>query len=182
MEFRVYLRALEPDDYKTTIEWRKEDEVWNNLIGPRRYVSSDTEKRWVERSILEHEKGERFRFIVCKKETNEVIGLFSVSNIDLLNKKCEPSSIISPGERGKGYVFEARLLVFHYLYSQLGIERIEARIMETNNSMLKAGKKFGYYFEGKQRMAVYKNGEQKDLLLFSMLKSEFYDKYGELFK
>lgn len=33
MEHRVYLRAFEPDDYKTTIEWRNDDEINSKLGG-----------------------------------------------------------------------------------------------------------------------------------------------------
>ena len=30
---KVYLRAFEPDDYKTTITWRQDEETWryNNI-------------------------------------------------------------------------------------------------------------------------------------------------------
>lgn len=33
MEQRVYLRALEPDDYKTSINWRRNDLIWSQLGG-----------------------------------------------------------------------------------------------------------------------------------------------------
>ncbi len=33
MGSRVYLRALEPDDYKTSIAWRNDDQIWNQLGG-----------------------------------------------------------------------------------------------------------------------------------------------------
>lgn len=32
MNNKVYLRALEPDDYKTSVNWRNDD-VINNLLG-----------------------------------------------------------------------------------------------------------------------------------------------------
>ena len=32
--FRVYLRALEPDDYETTYPWRLDEEIWANVVGP----------------------------------------------------------------------------------------------------------------------------------------------------
>ena len=30
---RVYLRALEPDDYKTSVNWRNDDTITNRLGG-----------------------------------------------------------------------------------------------------------------------------------------------------
>ena len=32
--FRVYLRALELDDYKNSIKWRRDDEIWDMVVGP----------------------------------------------------------------------------------------------------------------------------------------------------
>ncbi len=31
MEYRVYLRAFMPDDYKTSIQWRNDEEIWRRL-------------------------------------------------------------------------------------------------------------------------------------------------------
>lgn len=33
MDSRIYLRAFEPDDYKTTIKWRNDDEIKSMLGG-----------------------------------------------------------------------------------------------------------------------------------------------------
>ena len=35
---RVYLRALEPDDYRVSIKWRKDDEIWD-MLGGTKYTS-----------------------------------------------------------------------------------------------------------------------------------------------
>ena len=43
-EFRVYLRALEPEDYKTSIKWRNDDEIWSMVVGPKYFVSTAYEK------------------------------------------------------------------------------------------------------------------------------------------
>lgn len=44
MEERIYLRALEIDDYKISIKWRKDDQIWNMLGGPKYFVSEAYEK------------------------------------------------------------------------------------------------------------------------------------------
>jgi len=179
MEFHVYLRALELDDYKITIDWRKEDALWDNLVICRRFVSSDTERRWVEKSILEHESGEKLRFIICLKENDAVIGLFSISNIDLINRKCSASSIISKQYRKMGLAFEARLLVYHHMFSDYGMERIEGKAIETNYASITATKKFGFIEEGRLRNAIFKFGKFYDLIQFGLLKNEFYDLHGD---
>lgn len=33
MEHRIYLRAFNSDDYKTSIQWRNDDKIWRQLGG-----------------------------------------------------------------------------------------------------------------------------------------------------
>ena len=54
---RVYLRALEPDDYRVSIKWRKDDEIWDMLGGTKYFVSEAYEKQWVEKAIFESNLG-----------------------------------------------------------------------------------------------------------------------------
>jgi hypothetical protein len=39
---RVYLRALEPDDYKTSVKWRTDDEI-SSVNGASGYLSQGKE-------------------------------------------------------------------------------------------------------------------------------------------
>ena len=43
---RIYLRALEPDDYQVTIKWRSDEEIQNMVGGAKYFVSSEKEKEW----------------------------------------------------------------------------------------------------------------------------------------
>ena len=52
--FRVYLRALEIDDYKISIKWRRDDEIWNMVVGPKYYVSEAMRRNGVEDAILKY--------------------------------------------------------------------------------------------------------------------------------
>ena len=41
MKFRVYLRALELEDYLITYEWRKDEEIQNMVGGPKFFISKE---------------------------------------------------------------------------------------------------------------------------------------------
>ena len=45
MAERIYLRALEPEDYKVSILWRKDPEIWQMVCGPQYFVSEAYEKK-----------------------------------------------------------------------------------------------------------------------------------------
>ena len=71
-EFRIYLRALELDDYKKSIKWRNDDDIWSTVVGSKYFVSSVYEKKWVEDSIFNTQKD--LKLAICLKENDEYIG------------------------------------------------------------------------------------------------------------
>ena len=38
MESRIFLRAFEPEDYKISVEWRNDDEIWSMLGGRKKIL------------------------------------------------------------------------------------------------------------------------------------------------
>ena len=111
-QFRVYLRALEPDDYKTSINWRNDEEIWDMIVGPRQYVSEAYEKKWVEDAIFN--SSNRIVLAVCIKETDKHIGFVYLNNIDMkivMQHLLNLSEIKSIGKRfGK----EATILMLYH--------------------------------------------------------------------
>jgi RimJ/RimL family protein N-acetyltransferase len=66
--------------------------------------------------------------------------------------------------------------VFKYAFQELGLNRINAKILSINTASRRSGEKFGYTYEGTLRKAIFRNGEFHDVLLFSMLREEFVEK------
>lgn len=171
-QFRVYLRALEPDDYKTSIKWRNDDEIWNMVVGPKYYVSEAYEKKWVEDAIFN--TSNRVILAVCTKESDIHIGYIYLNNIDWKNRNASFAKLI--GEKaywGKGFAKEATMLMLYHGFYTLGLERIEARQLLDNIGSIKVNEKCGFKTEGILRKAVYKNGEFRDLNFMSVIKEDF---------
>jgi RimJ/RimL family protein N-acetyltransferase len=176
--FRVYLRALEIDDYKVSVRWRNDSEIYESIPQPRRFVSERTEQEWVERAIRENEQGVSLRLAVCLKENDRFVGIIQLLNIDLKNRCGEVTTMIGEKEYwGQGLIGEARILMFEHSFLELGLERISNKVLDTNTKSLKAYDKFGSVREGVLRNAVYKDGAFHDLILFSMLREEFLQRY-----
>lgn len=180
INFRIYFRALEPDDYKKTHEWRKDILYRQNTMSLTRYVSSDTEKRWLEKAIKDHEVGNTFRFCMILKERNEMIGLFYIHSIDMRNRTAGHGVWIGDKNyRGKGYATEARHLALRYAFEELGLKRVEGKCLGSSLESISHIESFGYTKEGVKRSAVFKNGKFNDVYIYSMLKDEYYKIYGE---
>ena len=170
--FKVYLRALEPDDYETTYPWRLDEEIWANVVGPKYFVSMEYEKRWVSDTILS--PGNSLKLAICLKEDHKHIGLVSLTNIDRSNGVAQCSILI--GEKslwGKGLGTEAILLILHHGFYTLGLTRIEARQLLSNRASVRLFEKCGFRIEGVLRKAVFKDGRHRDLNQLSILREEF---------
>lgn len=165
---RVYLRALEPDDYKTSIKWRKDDAIWDMLGGPKYYVSEAYEKKWVEDVVF---SSKDLKLAICLCEDDRYIGNVYMTDIDLVNRKCVSHIMI--GEKdcwGKGYASEALSMAIDFMVNERGVQRIEALVLEENEPSLRLFEKCGYEFEGVKRKAVYKNGNFHNQCILAFIK------------
>lgn len=171
MESRIYLRAFEPDDYKTSIKWRNDDQIWSMLGGTKYFVSSAYEKKWVEDAIFNPKD---IRVAVCLKENDAYIGNAYITDINMLNKTGVSHILI--GEKscwGHGYAAEALRLILGYVFCERGLNRITAYVLKTNTASIRMHEKVGYVIEGTLRQSVFKNGVFQDQIVMSILKDDF---------
>ena len=173
-EFRIYLRAIEPEDYLVSCKWRNDHDLMKGVIGMPRFVGSETERKWVLKAIEENETGRALRLAICTREDDKLIGYYYLVDIDQQNRTCNTGSLIGDKDyHGKGIMAEVRQLVFKYAFFELGINRITGRVLVDNIAAIKSAEKFGYVREGVLRQAVFRNGQYHDVIIYSMLKSDF---------
>lgn len=171
MNNRIYLRALELDDYKTTIQWRKDAEIENMVGRPIRYISSEREKQWIHDCIFDES---RMVLGICLKENDKLIGNVNIQDFDNNSRSCHiPILIGDKSEWGKGYATEARMMALNIAFNERNIQRVWAKVLDTNLPSLKMHEKCGYKQEGVMRRALYKNGGYHDIIMLSILKEEF---------
>lgn len=171
MENKIYLRALEIEDYKTTIKWRNDDEIWKMVTGPKYFVSSEYEKNWMIKAI---NNPNELRLGICLKENDLLIGLASMVNIDMVNRNGVFSIMI--GEKkfwSGGYGFEAIQLLLDHCFNERGMERVWAPILKSNLASQRLAEKCGAKIEGVLRNSVFKNGSYHDQVIVALLRDEY---------
>ena len=174
MENRVYLRAFEPDDYKTTITWRRDDQIWSQLGGTKYFVSEAYEKDWIMNAIKD---GKSIRLAVCLKENNLHIGNVYITDINTISRNGTSHVLIGNHDYwGKGYGTEAYKLLLNYAFNERGLHRIQAHVLESNIGSIKMHEKVGYHREGMLRESVFKNGRFQNQIVFSILEDEYRNK------
>jgi len=173
----VYLRAFEPDDYLKINKWRKDPEISKYLGGNVFFVSAEREKKWIEDRIFNDSK--QIYLGICLQENGELIGYISINNIDLRNQKAEWGGTLI-GEKkylGKGYGREASILLLQYLFMQFPIHKCYGYCLEEHPASAKLLLSLGFRKDGVLRHDIFKNGEFKDVLLFSILRDEIRGKF-----
>lgn len=174
---RVYLRALELDDYKIICKWRNDIELTYYLGGNRFFVSSEREKKSIENKILDD--SQNIYLGICHCKTDKLIGYTSINNIDLRNLKAEWGGTLI-GEKeylGKGYGKEAASLMLNFLFDQYPIHRCYAYCLAEHPATSKLFESLGFTKEGVLRDEIFKNGKYNNLLIYSILRDEINGKF-----
>ncbi|NLO11369.1 MAG: GNAT family N-acetyltransferase [Candidatus Cloacimonetes bacterium] len=170
-QFRVFLRALEPEDYEIIHKWRNDDEVALFFSGTRRFTSTLNEKKWLEDRIFDRNS---VSCVTCLKETGEAIGCVFINSIDLLNKNGVSGCFIGEKQHwSKGYATDALILMLKHVFYDKGLERVWAGVFEENTASLRMAEKCGYKVEGLMRKGAFVDGEFKNIVIVGVLREDF---------
>lgn len=115
----------------------------------------------------------RIRWGIAQKQDNSLIGHCGFFDIDKTNCCAEISYCLKSELWGQGIMTEALDAILKFGFEDYGLNRIVARVMKGNVGSVKVIQKLGFVQEGLLRKCLYKNGQYHDLMIFSILKSEY---------
>ena len=169
----VYLRLFEPEDYEKTYVWHNDFDIQKTTCGPLRFVSKEIEKNWVLSKSTHNQTD--INLAICLVENGEMIGWYSISNIDYLNRKCVCSGVVIGDKRyrdGDAYQ-EAGNLAFEYIIYELNMNRVAGSCLR-EQVLSRAQMEASFWtLEGIERQAIYKGGRYHDICHYSILRDEF---------
>lgn len=176
---RIRLRAPERDDVPRFAAWLNDPEVRQGL-SMYLPLSISEEERWFEH-MLQTPAGEHPLTIEVKRDETWIpIGNCSFMNIDWRNRSAEIGIFI--GEKSfwnQGFGSEAMKLMLEHGFQTLNLNRIFLRVFQTNPRAINSYEKVGFIHEGRLRQAEYRDGKYVDVLLMSVLRSEWRVDSGE---
>ena len=179
---RVRLRAIEKDDLPKFVRWMNDPEVIEFLLisSP---LSMAMEEKWFERQVAIPPNEGQVLAIEALVDGNWVhIGNVGIHNVEPVHLNAEFGIVI--GEKdywNKGYGTEAARLALKHGFENLNLHRIFLNVYENNHRGIKAYEKAGFVKEGVLREAIFKNGRYLNVIIMSMLHSEWdtYNGYAE---
>ena len=134
--------------------------------------SDEKAEQWFEE--IQKLQGNRHVRLGIFTKDDTVIGDVALQDIDWKNRQCSIGlGIAKIANRANGYGREAAQLIIDYGFRYLGMERITANTLEMNIGAQRVIEYCGLTLEGRERKAVYLNGQKYDRLCYAILKEEY---------
>ena len=129
---------------------------------------------WVER--LSNDK-KQIVFIVLVDDV--VGGIVSINLLDRLHLKSDWAFYLDknlPGGLGPAVEFE----LINFVFNELGLEKLNCEVIETNGAVVKLHKKFGFMEEGFRRENIIKDLQRIGVFFLGLTKSDWINCEGEV--
>jgi RimJ/RimL family protein N-acetyltransferase len=104
---------------------------------------------------------------------NPFIGLVRMDEHDAMNASIRVGADVVSGLRGRGYGRKIYEAIKKYCFHYLNVHRVWLLVLETNKHARRLYKKQGFRVEGKQRKAIFRDGEYLDYVMMSILEDEY---------
>lgn len=170
---RLRLRAPERSDLPKFVAWLNDREVTAGLTMSLP-ISMAEEEAWFE-GMLSNPAAEHPMVIeIYQDEDWIMVGNCGFHTIDWRSRHAEVGIFI--GDKSfwnQGYGTEAMRLLLRHGFHTLNLNRIALQVYETNQRAIRSYEKAGFVLEGRRRQAMFKDGQYVDILMMSVLRSEW---------
>lgn len=165
------LRAPSSRDINALYEYKNDKTVSDMLVGYSTGYTYEDIENWI---TFHNSKEDEVLFVISRREDNFCVGHVGLYKIDDRVKSCEFGILIGLKSLwGKGVGTAVTRGIINYGFDTLQMNRIGLDLLEHNDRALALYKKVGFVREGLLRQAQKKNNQYVNLVLMSILKSEW---------
>lgn len=170
----IRLRAVEREDIPRFVRWLNDPEVirYITINSP---FSQAMEEKWFDHQLaIPTTEGQTLAVEVSVGDNWVHIGNTGLHKVEPVNNTAEFGLLL--GEKDywhKGYGRYTTELMLKHGFEDMNLNRIYLNVFSENVFAIKAYEAAGFVTEGVQRQAMYKNGKYNDIILMSVLHSEW---------
>lgn len=170
---RVRLRAIEREDLSYFVQWINDPEVQSGLMISLP-LSKAQEDDWFANCLKRPPAEYPLAIEVAEGGDWRIVGNCGYFDVDWRVHSGEVGILIGDKQYwNQGYGTEVMGLLVKHGFETLNLNRIYLQVYETNLRAIKCYEKSGFIHEGRKRQAMYKNGQYIDVLMMSVLRSEW---------
>ncbi|USG68157.1 GNAT family N-acetyltransferase [Brevibacillus ruminantium] len=169
---RLLLRPMQLDDAPFLFEFWSDPMVSKHMnIETFRDVSQAEQMIGLLQGLSKENKA--IRWTILSRLSNEIIGSCGFNYLDYENERAEIGYDLGYPYWGKGYAPEALRAIIRFGFEHYRLNRVEAKVEPENLNSIKVLKKLRFVEEGTLRQYEKSKGEFVDLLMFSLLRSDW---------
>jgi RimJ/RimL family protein N-acetyltransferase len=173
----VRLRATEMTDLDRYYAWYNDREVTHHL-SMRYPMAYGAEEVWLREHASKPLSYEHVWFAIDTKEGVHIGGI----NFHVVRPENRSNRLgITIGDKAywsKGYGTDAMLTFVRFGFDEMNLHRIDLTVDAENARAIACYRKCGFVEEGRLRQARYTRGAYGDQLIMSVLRDEFYGRWG----
>lgn len=166
----LVLRAPQDRDKQDRLAYGRNAEFLRMVGGDARNLkplTSEQVGRWYERLVAEP-----FEWVI--EVEGRCIGTARLHHVDEQNRRARYAiGIFDPSAWGKGLGTEATRLVLRYAFENLGLHRVDLRVLAYTHRAIACYEKCGFVQEGVEREGALIAGEWQSDVIMSILEHEF---------
>jgi len=165
------LRIPEPSDLEYLYKQKNNPEISVLLGGFSPGYSMEDMKDWLQ---YHRKRSDEIIWSIIEKDNNICVGHVGLYKIDYRVRSAEFAIMIGDNSAwGKGLGKNCTIFSVKYAFNELNINRVQLTVLSTNVRAIDLYKSIGFVVEGTMREAQYKIGKYIDVLIMSMLRSEY---------
>ena len=172
---RLTLRKMIVADASDMYEYASRPDVTKYLTWDP-HPDRDFTREYLEYLGNRYSAGMFYDWAVVYEPDCKMIGTCGFTAFHCANDCAEVGYVLNPEYWGRGIAVEALEAVIAFGFENLGLNRIEARFMEGNDSSRRVMEKLGMEFEGIERDSVFVKGSYRTVGKYSMLADDFFGK------
>ena len=161
------LRSFRVDDAEALAKYGNNRAVWRNIWDrhPYPYSIKDAEE-WIQFALQQDPET-----IFAIASPNEAIGCIGIlPQEDVARLSAEVGYWLGEPFWNQGITTAALKALTEYAFTELGLVRLYATVMEWNPSSARALGKAGYEYEGLLRRSAFKDGQIVDQFLYALVR------------
>jgi RimJ/RimL family protein N-acetyltransferase len=129
-------------------------------------------RRFIERQWDSARRGSGYSFAITDAATGRAVGSIGLSLHDIGAGRASISYWVAAPARGRGAAGHALRTLTFWALGVLGVPRLELYVEPWNEAAIRAAERAGFRQEGLLRSWQEVGGERKDMLMYSLLRSD----------
>ena len=156
------------EELKLWMPWAKDD------------YSIDSAREFIKFNLSEFARNGSFSASVILEE--KFVGGIGFHSLDLTHKSTHIGYWLAKGAQGKGIMTRCCRALFEYLFSDLGLNRIQINCNIENTKSRAIPERFGFQLEGIHRQVEWLHDSFRDWAIYAMLKEDWKNQEAEIKK